>query len=169
MSPSYSHAGIAGMLITEINKDRKFRAFSELTLLIGATEYIPDIAVYPWRKVDYTHGDEIRVEEIPLLIIEILSPTQKALELYDNAQNAYLPAGVPSVWIVQPLAHTVAVLTQRGARCIMLAVLKTARASRLIWMSFSKIDATFQPALSHVKQDRSAKSRFDTPVFNNSL
>lgn len=114
MSPSYSHAGIAGMLITEINKDRKFRAFSELTLLIGATEYIPDIAVYPWRKVDYTHGDEIRVEEIPLLIIEILSPTQKALELYDKAQNAYLPAGVPSVWIVQPLAHTVAVLTQRG-------------------------------------------------------
>ena len=82
--------------------------------MIGATEYIPDIAVYPWRKVDYTHGDEIRVEEIPLLIIEILSPTQKALELYDNAQNAYLPAGVPSVWIVQPLAHTVAVLTQRG-------------------------------------------------------
>jgi len=114
MSPSYSHAALAGMLITEINKSHKFRAFSELTLLIDDVEYIPDIAVYPWRKVDYAQGDEIRVTEIPTVIIEILSPTQKALELYERARQDYLPAGVQSVWIAQPLAHTIAVLTQQG-------------------------------------------------------
>jgi Uma2 family endonuclease len=112
MSPSYSHAAIAAMLITEIHKERKFRAFSELTLLIDGTEYVPDIAVYKWRKVDYLHGDVVRMTELPLLIAEILSPTQRALELYDKAQQVYLPAGVQSVWIVQPLAHTIAVLTQ---------------------------------------------------------
>jgi hypothetical protein len=36
---------------------------------------------------------------------------QRALELYEKAQQIYLPAGIKSVWIVQPLAHTIAVLT----------------------------------------------------------
>jgi Uma2 family endonuclease len=111
MSPSYGHAAIAAMLITEIHKERKFRAFSELTLVIGETEYIPDISVYPWRKIDYLKGDIIRTKELPLLAVEILSPTQRALELYEKAQQIYLPAGIKSVWIVQPLAHTIAVLT----------------------------------------------------------
>jgi Uma2 family endonuclease len=59
MSPSYGHAAIAAMLITEIHKERKFRAFSELTLVIGETEYVPDISVYPWRKIDYLKGDVV--------------------------------------------------------------------------------------------------------------
>ncbi|MGX9727055.1 MAG: hypothetical protein ACTFAK_06950 [Candidatus Electronema sp. VV] len=40
MSPSYAHAAIAAMLITEINNTRKFRAFSELTLVIGERQTI---------------------------------------------------------------------------------------------------------------------------------
>ncbi len=111
MSPSYGHAAIAAMLITEIHKERKFRAFSELTLMIGETEYIPDISVYPWRKINYLQGDVVRTKELPLLAVEILSPTQRALELYEKAQQIYLPAGIKSVWIVQPLAHTIVVLT----------------------------------------------------------
>jgi Uma2 family endonuclease len=111
MTPSYSHAAMAAMLITEIHQGRKFRAFSELTLVIDETECIPDISVYTWRKVDYLHGDVIKMKELPLLAIEILSPTQRALELYEKAQQVYLPAGIGSVWIVQPLAHTVSVLT----------------------------------------------------------
>ena len=78
--------------------------------MIGATEYIPDIAVYPWRKVDYTHGDEIRVEEIPLLIIEILSPTQGMQEIIDTFV-IYLQSGVKSCWLVQPYGQSVMVWT----------------------------------------------------------
>lgn len=116
MSPSYAHAAIAAMLITEINNTRKFRAFSKLTLAIGETDHIPDISVYPWRKIDYLHGDIIRTKELPLLAVEILSPAQRALELYEKAQQVYLPAGIPSVWIVQPLAHTIAVLTNGAVK-----------------------------------------------------
>ncbi len=111
MTPSYSHAAMAAMLITEIHQGRKFRAFSELTLVVDEIECIPDISVYTWRKVNYLHGDFVRMTELPLLAIEILSPTQRALELYEKAQQVYLPAGIKSVWIVQPLAHTVSVLT----------------------------------------------------------
>ncbi|WP_446011626.1 Uma2 family endonuclease [Candidatus Electrothrix sp.] len=111
MTPSYSHAAMAAMLITEIHQGRKFRAFSKLTLVIDEIDYIPDISVYKWRKVDYLHGDFVRMTELPLLAIEILSPTQRDLELYEKAEQVYLPAGIKSVWIVQPLAHTVAVLT----------------------------------------------------------
>lgn len=116
MSPSYSHAAITAMIITEINKERRFRAFSELTLLIDNNEYVPDISVYKWLKIDYLNGDSLRTEEIPLLVTEVLSPTQKPLELYEKAQKVYLPAGVQSVWIVQPLAHTISVLTQEKIR-----------------------------------------------------
>ena len=111
MTPSYSYAAMAAMLITEIHQGRTFRAFSELTLVIDETDYIPDISVYRWRRVDYLQGDFVRMTELPLLAIEILSPTQRALELYEKVQQVYLPAGIESVWIVQPLAHTVAVLT----------------------------------------------------------
>ena len=116
MSPSYSHAAISAMLITEISKDRRFRAFSELTLLIDDRDYIPDISVYPWRKVNYLHGDIVKMTELPVLIMEILSPMQTALELYEKAQNVYLPADIRSVWIVQPLAHTISVLTKDNVR-----------------------------------------------------
>jgi Uma2 family endonuclease len=104
------------MLITEINNSRKFRAFAELTLLIDENDYIPDISIYPWRKVDYLQGDIIKMAELPLLAVEILSPTQKPIELFEKAQNIYLPSGIRSVWIVQPLAHTVSVLTKEGIR-----------------------------------------------------
>ncbi|MEZ4529238.1 MAG: Uma2 family endonuclease, partial [Desulfobacterales bacterium] len=116
MSPSYSHAAISAMLITEISKDRRFRAFSELTLLIDGKDYIPDISVYPWRKMNYLRGDIVKMTELPVLVMEILSPMHTALELYEKAQNVYLPAGIPSVWIVLPLAHTISVLTKDNVR-----------------------------------------------------
>ncbi|WP_417910765.1 hypothetical protein [Candidatus Electronema sp. PJ] len=46
----------------------------------------------------------------------LLPPTQQALELYEKAQQVYLPAGIQSVWIVQPLAHTIAVLTSGAVK-----------------------------------------------------
>jgi len=116
MSPSYSHAAIAAMLITEISKDRRFRAFSELCLLIDGKDYIPDISVYPWRKMNYLRGDVVKMTELPVLVMEILSPMQTALELYEKAQNVYLASDIRSVWIVQPLAHTISVLTKDNVR-----------------------------------------------------
>lgn len=98
-----------------INNLRRFRAFTELTIVIGDKDYTPDISVYPWKKVDYYSGDIIKMKELPLLAIEILSPTQGAQELFDKAKT-YLQAGIQSVWIVQPLAHTISVLNHQETK-----------------------------------------------------
>ena len=50
---------------------------------------------------------------MPLLAIEILSPTQNMNELFDKSK-VYLQAGIQSVWIVQPFAHTISVVAPEG-------------------------------------------------------
>ncbi|MDM8535574.1 Uma2 family endonuclease [Desulfobacterales bacterium HSG17] len=114
MSPSYNHAAITMIIGTEINKTRKFRAFSELTLLIDGKEHIPDISVYKWRKIDITR-DIKKMEELPLMAIEILSPTQAVEDLIGKSE-IYLNAGIKSVWIVQPFSHTISICTKDGIK-----------------------------------------------------
>jgi Uma2 family endonuclease len=102
---------IMGMIVHEIMKDETFRAKPELPIVIDGDEQIPDISVYKREKANYgKKKDTVRVEDLPLLAIEILSPTQTIDSLYDKAET-YLRAGVKSVWIVQPMAHTVTVMT----------------------------------------------------------
>jgi len=114
MSPSYNHAAIAVNIGASISSSRKFRAFSELTLVIDGADYIPDISVYTWRKIDIRR-DRKKMEVLPLLAVEILSPSQATEDLIEKA-DVYLKAGICSVWIVQPFAHTVSVMTKEGIR-----------------------------------------------------
>lgn len=114
MSPSYNHAAIAVNIGTAISNSRKFRAFSELPLVIDGADYIPDISVYTWRKIDIRR-DRKKMEELPLLAVEILSPSQTTEDLIEKA-DVYLKAGICSVWIVQPFAHTVSVMTKEEIR-----------------------------------------------------
>ena len=112
MSPSFNHAAIAVTIGAEINKDRAFRAFSELTLFIEGKEYLPDISVYPWRKLNLD-DDRINAEEMPLLAIEIVSPFQGVQDLIEKAK-VYLRAGIRSVWLVHPFTRSVSVITPEG-------------------------------------------------------
>ncbi len=113
MSPSYYHSAIAMVIGSEIMKARTFRGFSDLTLLIDGNDYTPDISVYSWKHIDFGKGkDIVKMEEMPLLAVEILSPTQNMNELFDKAQ-IYLQGGIQSVWIVQPFAHTISVVISR--------------------------------------------------------
>ncbi len=115
MSPSYSHSMLLITIGSEINKGQKFRAFGELTIIIDGKDYIPDISVYKWRKANYLGKDIIKMEEMPLLAIEIVSPTQGKNELFEKTET-YLQAGIQSVWIVDPQAHSIIVTDQNGIR-----------------------------------------------------
>ena len=112
MSPSFNHAAIAVTIGAEINKDRTFRAFSELTLVIDGKEYLPDISVYSWRKLNLD-DDIVKAEEMPLLAIEIVSPFQGVQDLIEKAK-VYLRAGIRSVWLVHPFTRSVSVMTPEG-------------------------------------------------------
>lgn len=111
MSPSYHHAYIAGNLITAFNNLKKYSVFSELTLQIEGQDYIPDISLYPKRKVNFSAGDIVRMTEMPLTVVEILSPSQGTQEVLDKFRT-YFGAGIKSCWLVVPVVRSVAVYSE---------------------------------------------------------
>src|SRR5204863_6121596 len=64
--------------------------------------------IYPREAADYRH-DEITRAELPLVAVEILSPSQSHQEVVEKAE-IYLRNGMKSCWIVSPPLRTVAVL-----------------------------------------------------------
>ena len=68
-------------------------------------EVVPDVSLYPKRPLSVPH-DILRMSEMPLLAVEILSPRQGTgtiLEKFD----AYFALGIKSSWLVDPLTQTV--------------------------------------------------------------
>jgi Uma2 family endonuclease len=86
---------------------KQYSVYSELSIEIEGKEYQPDLCVYPQRELDFTF-DILRMKEVPLLAIEILSPTQLIQELVEKIQ-IYLNAGVQSCWLVMPVARSIMV------------------------------------------------------------
>ena len=107
MSPSYNHAYIQMNLGALFKQMPQYSVFGELTLTIEGADYVPDVVVYPKRPVSY-HRDILRMADMPLLIIEILSPTQGMQEIIDKFA-IYFQAGVKSCWLVQPYGQSVMV------------------------------------------------------------
>ncbi len=108
MSPSYHHAYLSSNLIVALSSLKKYSIFSELTLQIDGKDYIPDICLYPKRQIKFSSGDILKMTEMPLLAIEILSPTQGMLEIVDKFR-IYFAAGIKSCWLIIPIAQSVIV------------------------------------------------------------
>lgn len=84
--------------------------YGELTLRIDDQgDMTPDLCVYGPRDFDY-ENDRTRVEEPPVIAVEIASPTQAISELVSKGRRL-IRAGTQSVWLVQPSVRTVTVLT----------------------------------------------------------
>jgi Uma2 family endonuclease len=81
--------------------------FTEVTLNTDPP-MTPDIAVvHPKIEFDWTQ-DETRLSTPPLLVVEILSPSQTVTELMDKAER-YFDAGVRSYWLALPTHKLIAV------------------------------------------------------------
>jgi Uma2 family endonuclease len=65
-------------------------------VLSPATVLEPDLLVLP-----VVTGPERRVEETPLLTVEVLSPTTQRYDLHTK-RVVYRDAGVPAYWVVDP-------------------------------------------------------------------
>lgn len=112
MSPSYQHGYVCLNLGSALKQLKRFSVFSELSLMLDK-EYIPDICVYPKRKVDFAANDIVRMTEMPLAIMEVLSPRQAILDIQEKFP-VYFSAGVKSCWLVIPPAQTVTVYAAPG-------------------------------------------------------
>ncbi|OQY59648.1 MAG: hypothetical protein B6245_05590 [Desulfobacteraceae bacterium 4572_88] len=105
MSPSYNHSYLAYRIAKTLDRDEKYNIHIKMTLDIGGTDYIPDIALYEKQRIDFLH-DKIKAEEPPILLVEILSPTQAVNEITDKFE-IYFQAGVKSCWLVIPPTKTI--------------------------------------------------------------
>jgi len=107
MSPSFNHSYIQATLCGVLTPLKQYSVFSELSIEIEGKEYVPDICLYSKRKMDFFE-DVLRMTEMPLLAIEILSPSQVIQELTSKIK-IYLNAGVQSCWLVVPTTRSIAV------------------------------------------------------------
>lgn len=108
MSPSYHHAYLSSNLIAALHQIKTYSVFSELTLQIEGKDYIPDVCLYLKKPMNFAGGDILRMTELPLLAIEVLSPTQGTQEIIDKFK-IYFAAGIKSCWLIIPPAQTVVV------------------------------------------------------------
>jgi len=108
--PSFNHGYFqlsVGMALRKLNK---FSVVTATSIEINEKEYIPDVCVYPKRKINRLH-DIVKMTEMPLLAVEILSPTQGTLELIDKFR-IYFESGIQSCWLIDPLQGSVMVFSE---------------------------------------------------------
>ena len=108
--PNYSHGTVQANLIISLHAQARgeYRIIAELALeLSDGTSLTPDVVALPKRPVNWG-GEPVRCKETPLLVVEIVSPTQGYLEM-NRKRLAYFRHGVRSVWIVEPDLQAVAI------------------------------------------------------------
>ena len=110
--PSRNHGRVQTNLIAEFFQQEQFSIYSELTLALAGMNYTPDISIYPREPADYRHDEPSRAD-LPLIAVEIFSPSQSHQEVVEKAE-IYLRHGVKSCWVVSPPLRTVTVLLPDG-------------------------------------------------------
>ena len=98
--PSKHHSFTQTNLILKIGSQysQKYRLGSELSLDLPERERVPDLVIYPSMPFG---EEEVKMSQIPLGVIEILSPTQNHVDLMQKKAE-YFRAGVKSYWLVFP-------------------------------------------------------------------
>lgn len=114
LNHSYLQARLAGLLaqndaylvVTEVTIDVSQAPFEQLGVDPQKTMK-PDVALYAKRPLN-RRNDLLKMTEMPLLAIEILSPVQGTQEIIEKFR-VYFALGVQSCWLVLPLNGAVEV------------------------------------------------------------
>lgn len=106
--PSKNHSIVQSNLIFELKLHYRstYSFLSEISL--ETPRLVPDVAIFPPMTFDPLH-DQTRLNQVPVGVIEILSPTQTQEELVEKAQ-LYFDAGVQSYWLVNPIFRIVHIM-----------------------------------------------------------
>ena len=110
--PSMNHSVIQTNLIVEFARQREFRVCSELSLELDGQPLTPDLSIYPREPLNLRR-DIVKRTDPPLMVVEILSPTQGSQSVMEKVE-VYFRAGVKSCWIVSPPFHTITLLRPDG-------------------------------------------------------
>ncbi len=111
--PDKNHAIIQGRLNFRLTLKYgdKFSILPEIQLQLPTRERVPDLAIYPPLSFE-ADNNEIRMTQMPLCAIEILSEMQSLNELSKKC-GEYFTAGIPSYWLVIPALTSIYVFHSR--------------------------------------------------------
>lgn len=108
--PTLNHSMTQGNLVfaLKLQYRQQFSFLPELNLAMPERpDAVPDIAIYPKLEIDFLH-DVTAMIEMPLTIIEIVSPSQSDTEIVAKFER-YFEAGVQSCWLVMPVFKAISV------------------------------------------------------------
>ena len=111
-TPSKNHAIIQGNIYFELRSkyENQYKAVPEISIVIEKKERVPDVGIF--KKLSYTPGnDEVKVSEMPIGVVEILSPKQALGDLVHKSVK-YFDEGIKSYWLVLPDLKTIFVFDQ---------------------------------------------------------
>ena len=112
-SNAFNHSNICVEIIEQILENRQFKPLPELTLNVenGLT---PDISVYLRENVKPNYARDVtRYFEMPLVAIEVISPSQNIQTLLEKAETL-VENGVKAVWTIEPFTNSIVVTTKDG-------------------------------------------------------
>jgi len=113
---SYNHSLVQANLTFLLKRIGQYSVLTELSLDVShldrqqfnvKDEIKPDVCLYPKRGLSRPF-DIMKMSEMPLLVIEILSPRQGSYEIVEKFA-VYFGLGVKSCWLVDPTTAIVAV------------------------------------------------------------
>jgi len=119
---SLNHSIVQARLTGLLFNDERFTPAVELSLDVSQIdlsqfgfrakeELKPDISLYQGHRELSSFDDVLRMTEMPLLVIEILSPKQTLDELLAKFK-AYFTLGIKSCWLVTPSIRAIAIYSQ---------------------------------------------------------
>lgn len=118
LNHSFVQTRIAGLLFN----DERFTTLVELSLDVSKTdlsqfglkakeELKPDVCIYPKGTFGLRRRDLLRVSQMPLLAIEIISMRQYLDDILAKFE-AYFALAVKSCWLVTPVLESITVYSQ---------------------------------------------------------
>ena len=125
---SLNHSAIQVNLAFLLKRLGTFSVYTELSLDTSRLdknnykfkeEIKPDVCIYPKRGLSRPY-DIIKMSEMPLLAIEVLSPKQGLQEIVEKI-DAYFALGVRSCWLIDPTTAIVVVYSTLNNRKIFTA------------------------------------------------
>ena len=108
--PSFEHGMTQRQLILSLDRYHDVWAIPELSLDLQGFKRVPDVAVF-LRQTLRGRKKGLPVTVPPILAIEILSPKQALVDLFEKADE-YLEHGVEAVWIVIPEIQSITICTK---------------------------------------------------------
>jgi Uma2 family endonuclease len=115
---SFNHGYLQVRLGSLFDRMAEFTTVGELSLDVSSVdvsqfdlrskeEIKPDLSIYPKRGLSHPK-DILKMKEMPLLALEIVSPKQGMYEIAEKVR-LYFELGVQSCWVVEPVTQAITV------------------------------------------------------------